>query len=137
MLSQGLLDDKSFTSNFGVSDRREIKGLRNWASGIKTLIVDVTFQGGKIYKSFVLAIEDAKELLEMMLEEDFPRDTRKNLKIIRAFFNMSHSLLNIHETSAGAGNTIFSLISSSEFKLIFGSFQSELIAQSHKMERSQ
>ena len=134
ILANGLLDDKSFTSEFSVSDRRDLKGLKHWGGSLKTLISDVYHQGGKRYKEFVGDIESAQKLVTMLLEEKPIKPIKRNLKTTKAFFDLAHRLLNIHEQSQGVGNTIYSLIQSQEFRYIFGAFESELISQSHRIE---
>ena len=134
IIANGILDDPKFTRSFSTSDRRELKSLKDWANGLKTLISDVFFSGGKKYKDFVHGIEDAVDLINMLLEEDNPKEVKKQLKTLKAFFDLSHSLLNIHEQAVGCGNVIYSLIQSTEYKSIFGDFQAELTGQSHRME---
>ena len=134
ILSSGILDSKDFLHEFPVSDRRSLKSLKVWSNGIKTLLVDVFHRGGQVYKDWIAAIEDGQELLEMLLDEDHEKPVRRNLKKMRAFFNLAHKLLNCHQHSAGSGNIIYSLVNSQEFKDIFGAFECELISQSHRME---
>ena len=133
ILSNGILDDLKFMRDFAASDRRELKDLKSWAAEIKTLISDVTFKGGKVYKDFVEKMRSASEILEMLMDEAEEKSTRKYLKMMKQFFDTCHKLLNIHETTAGSGNIILSLVQSLEFQRIFGSFESELIGQSHRM----
>ena len=133
IMADGLLDNRTFTTKFSSSDRRDLKALKQWANSLKTLISDVVHQGGSKYKKFVDEIRDAQELLETLLEDKWAKEIRRNLKRIKSFFDMAHKLLNIHEQASGVGNTMYSLIQSQEFKLIFGKFETELISQSHKI----
>ena len=133
IVSNGIVDDANFTRKFSVSDRREIKALKTWGTSIKTLMNDIFFQGGKVYKDWVSEIENAIELVNMLRDECEEKDARRQLKTLKCFFEMTHRLLNIHEQTAGAGNIIYSLIQSSEYRLIFGDFEAELTAQSHKI----
>ena len=110
--------------------------MKEWAQSLKTLFMDIFHAGGQKYKSFVTDIESIQEFLEMMLEEEgLSKQVRRDLKLMKTFFDMCHRLLNIHQTTSGTGNIVLSLICSQEFKQIFGSFEAELISQSHKMGR--
>ena len=92
------------------------------------------FSGRRKYKDFVTEIESAVELIGMLLEDDQPKRIARKLHTILGFFEMTHKLLNIHEVSAGAGNVLYSLIQSQEYRQIFGEFEAELTGQSHKMD---
>ena len=96
-------------------------------------MTDVFHQGGKAYKEFVQEIDNALELTEMLKDECEDKSARRKLKTLRCFFQMAHRLLKLHEQSQGTGNVIYSLIQSTEYKSIFGEFEAELTAQSHKM----
>ena len=132
-MANGILDEPRFTSAFSCSDQRSLKDLKQWGTSLKTLITDVHFSGGRKYKDFVSEIENAIELTGMLLEEDVSKRVSRKLTTLQTFFQMCHKLLNIHEVSAGAGNVMHSLIQSQEYRHIFGEFEAELTAQSHKM----
>ena len=129
------MDDRRFTRELSVHDRRELRAIKDWASSLKTLIVDIFHSGGQKYKDFVANLEDIQEFVDLMLEEKLEKPVKRNLKLMKSFFDMGHRLLNIHQTTSGTGNILLSLINSLEFKNIFGTFEAELISQSHKMGR--